>query len=52
MCMGALPLMKKAGVNPMFAVSPALALAGVGKKKKKPEIATPTTPPPIAGFGA
>lgn len=45
--MGALPLMKKAGVNPMFAVSPALALAGVGKKKSRPAEVTP--PPPSMG---
>jgi hypothetical protein len=34
MCMGGLPLMKKAGINPMWAVSPGLAALGVGKKKK------------------
>lgn len=44
MCMGAL-LMKKAGVNPMWAVSPAMAMMGAGKKKKSKD----PYQPPVGG---
>jgi hypothetical protein len=51
MCMGALPLMKKAGVNPMWAVSPGLALLSKSKgKKKAPErYAEPTSVTTVSG---